>query len=144
MSTNRFFRAACASLALVAFSIQIPADLMAQTAPSRPAAQSMANSAAQVTLASNLVAYGKTNKDPHALLTAAKILSTVGANVEDPAGKMANFDVAGLLKEAKGYAAGNDGLAKEIDAATAKLPQQWVCYYAWACNYYYCSYVYYC
>jgi len=111
----------------------------------RSQAQSLADATAKVSIASGLVAYGEKNKDAYALLTAAKMLSQVGAKVEDPKGKEASgkaseLDVGAILKKASDYAGDNDALKKDISMAEKAMPQKWVCYYAWACNYYYCNY----
>lgn len=147
------FPAVCASAVLIAAATFLPAaaDDALQGVAQIPKAMSVADLSAlkgNLALASGLVAMGKAQKDPHALLVAAKLLAAVGGGVEVPrssqsSGKPALYDVAEIVAEAKTYAAGNETLIAELSAIDLTKPQN-NCYWAWECNDVYCDRYYIC
>lgn len=101
-----------------------------------------------IAIASGLVRIGQAEKDPHALLVAARILAGLKADVAlprstKPGEKPAMFDVGALVNEAKGYAAGNQPLLDALSAVDIGKPQH-NCYWAWECNDVYCDRYYIC
>ncbi len=98
-----------------------------------------------------LVKYGQANKDPHALLTAARlsmkarpgVAKAQAGKAEDEKGFNAekDFKVADagkLLDEAASYAGGDKMLLAEIDKTRADITnQKWPCYCSWGYYDYY-------
>jgi len=140
-----------AALLTLAAGLPAAADDALQGVAQIPKAMSAADLSAlkgNMALASGLVAMGKAQKDPHALLVAAKLLASVGAGVEVPRSARANgkpevYSVADIVTEAKTYAAGNDSLIAELSAIDLTKPQNY-CNWLWECNEVYCDRYYVC
>ncbi|MGH6821570.1 MAG: hypothetical protein ACREDU_12015 [Methylocella sp.] len=132
---------AIAALVTVATHLPAAADDTLQGVAQIPKSMSVADLSAlkgNMALASGLVAMGKAQKDPHALLVAAKLLASVGAGVEIPrssqaSGKPQFYDVGEIVAEAKTYAAGNEALIAELSAIDLTKPQNY-CNWIWECN----------
>lgn len=150
------FPAVLAKLSIAAFftlaaGLPAAADDALQGVAQIPKAMSAADLSAlkgNMALASGLVAMGKAQKDPHALLVAAKLLTSVGAGVEVPRSARTNgrpelYDVAAIVSEAKTYAAGNETLIAELSALDLTKPQN-NCNWLWECNDVYCDRYYVC
>ena len=139
-----FSVAAAAVMSLAAIS---PVDAASSAMPS-------GDGPAKASLAAMLAQYGIDNKDPYSLLTAARIIDGLKANVAKQTpikltkgAKPESYDPLALLKLAKGYASGTDAsLAAAIDVETKNVSAtQAVCYYQYYCNGWgYCWYQYYC
>ena len=142
---------AIAALITAAASFPAAAGDTLQGVAQLPKAMSVADLSAlkgNIALVTGLVAMGKAQKDPHALLVAAKLLASVGAGVEVPRSSQSSskpnlYDVAEIVAEAKTYAAGNEALIAELSAIDLTKPQNY-CYWAWECNDVYCDRYYIC
>lgn len=144
----------CLSFAVgLAFTAQLPAiaDEVPPGVPQMPKAMSvgeLSDLKGNIAVATGLVRIGQTQKDPHALLVALRILSGLGADVAVPQsaapGKRPQmYDLGALAAEAKTYAAGNSELIDAISAIDMTKPQG-NCYWAWECNDVYCDRYYIC
>ena len=128
--------------ALFLLTITAPIKGWAESESKMTAAQ-IADGQAKAQIANALVILGRSAKDPDMLMVAAKLLSSVGANVADPKaaptnGKPTFYDVSKLVEEAKSYA------ANRSSEAITPVPRQGFCHYEYLCDSLSCSYVWVC
>lgn len=132
------FAFVCASFA--AFTAPgVAADSIAQRPKTLTAAE-IAAIKERVTLATGLIALGRKDKDAQLLATGAKLLTTIDANVIDPASMAAGgepkaFDVGAILAEARALSGGEEAaknVMAKIDLSNPK-PQS-ICNWVWECN----------
>jgi hypothetical protein len=134
---------------LATTSLTAGATLAADKPQVSPAEQAEARSILE--MARGLVNYGETKNDPLALVTAAKMYTSVPGRVladgeKGTSGK--EFDVEAVLKKAEELAQGDElitKVAKDVRAA-AEAQSKAVCWYELWCNNYTgaCWYEYYC
>jgi hypothetical protein len=133
-------------LALVAapllLSFIVPLKTFADDQTKMTAAQ-IADGQSKAQIANALVILGRSAKDPDMLIVAAKLLSSVGANVADPKaaatdGKPTFYDVGKLVEESKSYS------ANRSSEAITPVPKQGFCHYEYLCDSLSCSYVWVC
>ena len=129
--------------AALLFAAFIPLKSFAEDQPKLTGAE-IAAGQSKAQIANALIILGRSAKDPEMLIVAAKLLSSVPANVADPKGtaadgKPAFYDVNALMEEAKGYAA-NRGAG----TVAATPNRAGFCHYEYLCDSLSCSYVWVC
>jgi hypothetical protein len=90
-------------------------------------------------IANALIILGRSAKDPDMLIVAARLLSSVGADVADPkatavGGKPTFYDVSKLVEEAKTYSANR---SSDVPAVQNRAG---FCHYEYLCDSLSCSY----
>lgn len=129
--------------AVLLLSLVIPLRTWAEEQSKMTAAE-IAEGQSKAQVANALVILGRSAKDPDMLIVAAKLLSSVSANVADPKaaatdGKPTFYDVGKLVEEAKSYSAN-----RSSEAITPVPNRQGFCHYEYLCDSLSCSYVYVC
>ena len=122
--------------AALLFAAFVPLKSFAEDQPKLTGAE-IADGRSKAQIANALIILGRSAKDPDMLVVAARILSTVPANVADPKasanGSPVFYDPTKLMEEAKTY------LAARTEVAT--LPNRaGFCHYEYLCDSLSCSY----
>jgi hypothetical protein len=125
--------AVAAALLFVTF---VPLAGFAEDQPKLTGAE-IAEGRSKAQIANALVILGRSAKDPDMLVVAARLLSTVPANVADPkasaGGTPVFYDPAKLMEEAKTYSAARTEVATPPNRAG-------FCHYEYLCDSLSCSY----
>jgi hypothetical protein len=134
--TTRIASAAAALLAALLFVLFVPLKSFAEDQPKLTGAE-IAEGRSKAQVANALIILGRSAKDPDMLIVAARILSTVPANVADPkasgAGAPVFYDPVKLMEEAKTYSAARTEVAAPPNRAG-------FCHYEYLCDSLSCSY----
>jgi hypothetical protein len=134
--TTRIASAAAALLTTLLFVLFVPLKSFAEDQPKLTGAE-FAEGRSKAQIANALVILGRSAKDPDMLIVAARLLSTVPANVADPKasgeGSPVFYDPVKLMEEAKTYSAARTEFATPPNRAG-------FCHYEYLCERLSCSY----